>query len=46
MGTAQRRLGRSRPPSATLAGVTQMTNGNKVTEGWRVGSQSRKVCFL
>ena len=42
----QRRLGRSKPPSETLAGVTQLTSGNKVTEGCRVGSHSRNVCFL
>ena len=42
----QCKLGRSKPPSATLAGVTQLTSGNKVTEGCRVGSHSRKVCFL
>src|SRR5437870_272218 len=41
-----RRLGTSKPPSATLAGVTQLTSGTSSTKGCSVGSHNRNVCFL
>jgi len=42
----QCKLGRSKPPSATLAGVIQLTSGTSVTDGCTVGSHNRSVCFL
>jgi hypothetical protein len=41
-----RKLGTNSPPSATLAGVSQLMSGTKVTDGCAVGSHKRIVCFL